>query len=79
MNNSVLNTIKQFVRQQGSPKELLMNFMQRSNPNPMMSNLLNMAKNGDYKGVENFARNALKEQGRDFDNEFNQFKQFFNR
>ena len=79
MNNNPLNTIKNYIRQQGSPKELLINFMQTNNNNPMIGNLLNMAKKGDYRGVEQFARNAFKEQGRDLDAELNQFKQFFNR
>lgn len=79
MNNNPLNTIKNFIKQQGSPKELLINFMQRNNSNPMMNNLIQMAKNGDTKGVEQFARNAFKEQGRDFDKELSQFKQFIKR
>ena len=79
MNNNPLNTIKNFVKQQGSPKELLINFMQRNNSNPMMNNLIQMAKSGDTKGVEQFARNAFKEQGRDFDKELSQFKQFIKR
>ena len=75
--NNPFNTIKNFIKQQGSPKELLMNFMQQSNPNPMINNLIRSAKNGDYSQVENFARNMFKEQGRDFDTEFNQFKNQF--
>ena len=77
--NNPINKIKNFIKQQGSPKELLMNFVQQNRQNPMINNLIQMAKNGDSRGVEQFARNAFKEQGRDFDNEFNQFKQFFNR
>ena len=80
MNNNPLNMIKNFIKQQGSPKDLLLNFtQQQNNQNPTINNLIQMAKNGDSRGVEQFARNAFKEQGRDFDNEFNQFKQFFNR
>lgn len=77
MNNDPLSTIKNFVMQQGSPKQLLMNFMQRNNTNPMINNLLQMAKNGNYQGVERFARNAFKEQGRDLDDELNKFKNQF--
>ena len=36
-----------------------------------------MAEKGDKQGVENFARNLLKEQGRDFDQEFSQIQQIF--
>lgn len=72
-----LNTVKDFIKQQGNPKELLMNFMQQNNSNPMINNLIQKAKNGNALEVEQFARNALKEQGRDFDKEFSQFKNFF--
>lgn len=42
--------------------------------NPMISNLVGMAKSGNSQGVESFARNLFKEQGRDFDKEFTEFK-----
>ena len=45
--------------------------------NPMAKNLLELAKHNDAKGVENVARNIMKEQGLDFDEEFNNFKQMF--
>ena len=38
-----------------------------------MKNLIDMAEKGDNKGVENFARNIMKEKGMDFDKEFNTF------
>ena len=74
--NNPLNRIKSFIKQQGNPKELLINFMQQNN-NPMINNLIDMANKGNTKEVENFARNLYKEQGRDFDKEFIQFKSFF--
>ena len=77
MNNNPLNTIKNYIKQQGSPKEMLLNFVQKNNSNPMVSNLIQMAKNGDSKGVEQFARNAFKDQGRNFDSEFSQFMKNF--
>lgn len=46
----------------------------KNNNNPMLRNLINMAQQGNSKGVEDFARNYLKEQGRDFDTEFANFK-----
>lgn len=57
----------------GSPQELVMRAMAGNNSNPMTNNLIEMAKKGDSKGVENFARNLMKEQGRDFDKEFSEF------
>ena len=66
---SVLKSIK-------NPKEAVIN-MVKSNNNPMLKNLVEMAEKGDTKGVENFARNILKEQGRDFDSEMNNFMKNF--
>ena len=43
----------------------------------MFNNLIQKAKAGDTKDVENFARNIMKEQGRDFDKEFAEFRKNF--
>ena len=77
--NNPLNTIKNYIKQQGNPRNLLINFMTQNNQNPMINNLIGMAKNGDNKAVEKFARNIFKEQGRDFDKEFSSFMQNFKR
>ena len=45
--------------------------------NPILKEVINKAKNGDNKGVEEFARNLFKEQGRDFDKEFGEFMKNF--
>ena len=60
-----------------NPKEFVMNYMKQNN-NPMFNNLMQMAEKNDTQGLENFARNLYKEQGRDFDKEFNDFKNMFN-
>ena len=60
-----------------NPKEAVINMI-KSNNNPMLKNLVEMAEKGDTKGVENFARNFYAQQGRDFDQEFNNFKSMFN-
>jgi hypothetical protein len=74
-----LNTIKNYIKQQGSPRDLLINFMTQNNQNPMINNLIGMAKNGNTAEVEKFARNIFKEQGKDFDKEFSVFMQNFKR
>lgn len=71
--NNPLNTIKNYIKQQGNPRDLLINFMTQNNQNPMINNLINMAQKGDSKGVENFARNICKEHSIDFDTEFHKF------
>lgn len=59
-----------------NPKNMAMNML-KGNTNPIFSNLIDMANKGDTKGVENFARNYMKSQGKDFDQEFNNFKEMF--
>lgn len=59
-----------------NPKDAVINII-KSNNNPMVQNLVEMAEKGDSQGIENFARNMLKEQGRDFDAEMNEFMKNF--
>ena len=59
-----------------NPKNMAMNML-KNNTNPIFNNLIDMAKKGDIKGVENFARNYMKSQGKDFDQEFNNFRDMF--
>ena len=63
--------IKQFMSQGLTPQGIL-NKMNINNP--ILSNVISMAQNGDSKGVENFARNICKQKGLDFDKEFSKFK-----
>ena len=60
-----------------NPKNMVMNML-KNNTNPIFANLIEMANKNDVKGLENFARNYMKEQGKDFDKEFNDFKSMFN-
>lgn len=61
-----------------SPQQIAMKLIGNTN-NPMLNNLVQMAKNGDRQGIENFARNVLKEQGRDFDEEYAQIQEMINK
>lgn len=69
-----LTALQNFIARGGTPKGLL---EQTVLMNPLMNNLINMAKNGNINNIEQFARNVFKEQGRDFDKEFSEFKQNF--
>lgn len=60
----------------GNPKDMAMKMLSQNN-NPIFKNLIDMANKGDTKGIENFARNYMKSQGKDFDQEFNNFKNMF--
>ena len=66
---NMLNVIK-------NPKDVVINMI-KSNNNPMVKNLVEMAEKGNSEGIENFARNMFKEQGRDFDSEIKQFMNNF--
>jgi hypothetical protein len=72
MNN--LELIKNFMTKGMTPKGIVMQMMGK---NPIFRNLINMAEKGDNKGVEEFAKNILKERGLDFDKELANFKKNF--
>lgn len=63
-----------------NPMQMILNQMMNSpqiKSNPMAQNVINMAKNGDVDGIEQFGRNIAKEKGIDFDKEFANFKNQF--
>lgn len=41
--------------------------------NPMLGNLMQLAKDGNTKNIEQFARNICKSKGIDFDTQFEDF------
>lgn len=63
----------QLVKAIKNPQEYVLN-MANTNNNPMLRSLVEMAKNGNKQGIENFARNFLKEQGQDYDQIMSIFK-----
>ena len=79
--NNPLNTIKNYIKQQGNPRDLLINFITQNNQNPMINNLIGMQNKGNTKEVETFARNIYKENVKNgnFDEDFAKFKEFFRR
>lgn len=70
--NNPIETIKNLIASGKNPKEVAMQLVGNTN-NPVFNNLIEMAKKGDYNSIENFARNYMKEQGRNYDDEFNKF------
>ena len=66
--------LKQYMSKGMTPKGIITNLAKN---NPILNNVMNMAQNGDSKGVENFARNICKQRGVDFDTEFGKFKDGF--
>ena len=68
--------IKNLMRGGLTPKGIAMQML-NNNSNHMLKNLVEMAEKGDYQSIENIARNIYKEQGKNFDQEYEQFKQLF--
>ncbi len=65
------NFIKNYMLRGLTPKGIV---KQMVGNNPILGNLINMAEKGDNQGVENFARNVLKERGMNLDEELSKFK-----
>lgn len=59
-----------------NPQQIVLNIL-KNNSNPIIGNLISMAQNGDTNGVEQFARNYMKEKGKDYDTEFSNFMNNF--
>lgn len=78
--NIIKPEMMQFVNmmKNGNPEQMMMSMLEQSaQNNPILENLLNMAKNNDSEGIESYVRNVAKEKGIDYDKEFNSFKQMF--
>lgn len=62
-----------------NPQQLMLSFLEQraGENNPAAANILNMAKENKTEAIEQFARNYLKSQGKDFDTEFNSFRRKF--
>lgn len=56
-----------------NPQQAVLQLLE-NNTNPMAKQVLEMAKNGDKDGIEQFARNICKEKNVDFDKEISNFK-----
>lgn len=74
--NNPINALRLLIGNASNPKQVIEQMI-KTNKNPMIDNLLNMARTGNSKGVEEFAKNVFKEQGRDFDKEFSEFMSNF--
>lgn len=67
----------EFIKGIKNPEQFIMNTI-KQNSNPMMEQLMQMAKNGNSNQIEQFARNVCKERGMDFDKSFAEFMKQIN-
>ena len=74
-----MDLVKAFIGGGGTPEQFLTQKILGNNANPMINNLIKMAKGGNNQSVEQFARNMFNEQGRNFDKEFAEFMNNFKR
>ena len=70
-----MDLIRSFMTKGLTPKGIVKNMVGN---NPVFNNLIEMAEKGDNQGVENFARNLLKERGLDLDKEMANMKKMLN-
>lgn len=72
----MIEMLKGLINSGKSPQEIAMQML-GNNGNHIFNNLVMMAQKGDYKGVENVARNIFKQQGRDLDKELAEIQNLF--
>lgn len=66
----------QMIKQGQNPQQLVMNILEQQMQNtPMGANLLSLAKQNRSAEIEQIARNICAQNGKNFDTEFNAFKQ----
>lgn len=70
--------ILQMIKKGGNPQQIMLSLMeQQMAGTPMGENLIQLAKEGKTGDIESIARNIFSQNGRDFDSEFNTFKNTF--
>jgi hypothetical protein len=64
------------IRNGQNPQQLMLKILEdnASSTNPIIGNLITLARNNRTQEIEMIARNLAKERGIDFDKEFNAFK-----
>lgn len=74
-----IEIIKQMFEKGNSPEQIILKMLNGGNSNPIIDNLINLAKKGDNQNIMNFARNIYKEKnGGDFDKDFSAFMKQIN-
>lgn len=69
-----MNQVINMIRSGQNPQQVTMNLLQGMQNTPMGVNLLNLAKQNRGAEIEQVARNLMREQGKDFDTEFQAFR-----
>lgn len=65
----------QMIKQGQNPQQLMLYVLEtQASGTPMGENLLNLARQGRAKDIEQIARNLIQQKGLDFDKEFTAFR-----
>ena len=72
--NNMINSMKMILGRM-SPEQMISQVI--GGNNPMVANLMQMARKGNKEEIETFARNYCKEKNIDFDTEFAKFMNNF--
>lgn len=70
----IINLIKNKMTQGLTPESIV---AQMVGNNPILTNVIKMAKNGDNEGVEKFARNICEQRGISYDDKLAELKSYF--
>lgn len=69
------NQLVRMIKNGANPQQLMLNILEtQMKGTPIGDNLINMIKEGRTADIEQFARNFSKQNGKDFDKEFKEFK-----
>lgn len=63
----------QLIKNGRNPQQIIQNIIQQ-NSNPILTNAMNLAQNGNISALEMLARNLAQQKGLDFDKEFANFQ-----
>ena len=74
MPQPIINLIKNKMTQGLTPESIV---TQMAGNNPILTNVIKMAKNGDNAGVEKFARNICEQRGINYDDKLAELKSYF--
>lgn len=78
INMQNMSQLMNLMQGNSNPEDFVYNLVsQRMGGNPFFMNLLTLAQSGRGNEIEEIARNVMKEQGQDFDKEFNDFRHTF--
>ena len=74
LNMTPINLI-QMIRNGGNPQQLVLSMLgTQAENNPMLANLIDLAKQNKTQEMEKIARNLFAERGLDYDKEFSNFQ-----